>query len=740
MSFTITKINYPKTLMLGESYDFSKITVETDTAITIDHIDATWLDIQPPFSEMGYYPLQITATASNGETASESVQVFAFKKPHDGLDKCMVLRYKNETRLISYNCSDNVEHNKLYYHNNLAIKDITSYNGYVGQQSYLFDEETKSWTCEKDNHGYTDYVLRCQTYCDELLYSNSVVYAKDQTTILHEADEIKHSTTWNTEVENRYISEYTSITEFDDTIEAYMIVYGSYSGLNNTYAFCFKNLSEEGPLSLKFKAKSHSKPVFYHNDSNALYALMRFENGKWSVFRAWNRVNSISMLNYVTDANLGKITFVNGLQESFNIDLEVCDFNGEYARPILYATPPQEEVTKDARYRVKDEDGSYSILHLETNREMVIGLNEKLSEISALLENQYNKPQTMALFNEVDEEIQAMEQVAEGLNQRLEVTESSINDLQTALEQQVSHAQTAEAHLQEQLNGIDFDLDVVNHPESGILAQSKDYTDELVKGLADGAIKDLEGELAGNVADLTNRFEALNQTVASNKAEAEVKLSQLDGHLTNTESRVEVLEGQMVELSEEDARLAVEIERLNTHLSSKGSDTLVFETREEFEQASLSPKVGDLVYILEEKRAYIFTQENGFVVFDEITNHLDLVSYIKKGEATALFEGVESHLTAEVERAQLAEQQLSHQLADLSDVVGTHSAAISGLETLTQAQGVEIDDLESSRYTQDDIDRLIEEAIELQAPHVGEEAPVLEGLKEGHVWLDTTIE
>ena len=80
MSFNITKINYPRTLMMGETYDFSKITVETDAGLTIDKIDATWLDVQPPFSEMGYYPIEITATATTGEVATTTVEVFAFEK------------------------------------------------------------------------------------------------------------------------------------------------------------------------------------------------------------------------------------------------------------------------------------------------------------------------------------------------------------------------------------------------------------------------------------------------------------------------------------------------------------------------------------------------------------------------------------------------------------------------------------------------------------------------------------
>ena len=750
MSFNITKVTYPRTLMFGETYDFSKITAETDSNITIDHIDATWLGTQPPFSEMGYHPLQITATASNGETATTTVEVFAYEKPHDGFGKFMIVKYKGSTNLLSYDCTNNPDENKLYLYKDMYIRHFTSEGCYIGTQGYTFNETTKQWDYNKNFTGYDDFTLRMSSfYINEILYSNADFYAEDQTTLIYPADPLKKLKQWDTDIVGRKVMEYTDPREYDPTIEAYYVFCGAYNTSSiGVFAYGFRNLEGEKAQVYIQGAKS-SRTQWSYDGDKVERILLRYRSGKWSASLAWRQLNTYSSaLTTIADKDYRYATFMNGLQEQFNVEFTMLDASGNYARSVARIEPelpvepevPGTDEVKQGRYRMKEEDGTYSVLHLETNREMVIGLNDKLSEIDALIENQYNKAQTIALFDEVDEEIQAMEQVAEGLNQRLEVAESDIQSFTAALEQEVSRATQEETRLQEQLNGLDFDLDVIHHAETGILAQSKDYTNEEVAKLKDGAIKDLEGALAGNVADLDEQLNHLTQTVASDKAEADIKLSQLDTHLTNTESRVVILQGAAVELSEEDARLATEIERLNTHLSNKGSDTLVFQTREEFEQAPLSPKVGDLIYILEEKRAYIFTQDNEFVVFDEITNHLDLVSYSKKDEVTTLFEGAESRLTAEVERAQLAEQQLSHQIADLSDVVGAHSIDIEGLETTVQAHEIEIDGLEDSRYTQDEIDRLIDEAIALQAPHLSDEAPMLEGLKEGHVWLDTTIE
>ena len=224
MSFNITKINYPRTLMMGETYDFSKITVETDAGLTIDKIDATWLDIQPPFSEMGYYPIEITATATTGEVATTTVEVFAFEKPHDGFGKFMIFVYKDITRLVSYDCADNPEISKFYNYRTLYLNDITNQNGYIGQQGYNFDETTKQWVFNKDFTGYHDYVFRATgVYLQDLLYCNTDIYAEDKITLIRPADPRKNLPAWDRNVVVRTEVEYSNPLEFDETIEAYYI-------------------------------------------------------------------------------------------------------------------------------------------------------------------------------------------------------------------------------------------------------------------------------------------------------------------------------------------------------------------------------------------------------------------------------------------------------------------------------------------------------------------------------------
>ena len=88
------------------------------------------------------------------------------------------------------------------------------------------------------------------------------------------------------------------------------------------------------------------------------------------------------------------------------------------------------------------------------------------------------------------------------------------------------------------------------------------------------------------------------------------------------------------------------ISDLRDAISNKNSNTIVVDTEAEIATANAAPKVGDLAYVITSKRAYIYkgvealTAKNapaGWVVFDEITNELDLVDYLKKTDAEATY-------------------------------------------------------------------------------------------------------
>ena len=193
------------------------------------------------------------------------------------------------------------------------------------------------------------------------------------------------------------------------------------------------------------------------------------------------------------------------------------------------------------------------------------------------------------------------------------------------------------------------------------------------------------------------------------------------------------LEGQMVELSEADERLDDEIQEIKHHFSNKGSDTLIFATRQAFEQAELSPKTGDLIYILDEKKAYIYSSDE-FILFDEITTEEDLKDFIKTEEVETALGETDSHLSTEIERAQSVEDDLKLGIETLNTEANTNSQVLVGLQGSTQAHQTQIDKLAQDRYTEEEVERLVDEAVKQQMAVLSEVQPEFGRI--GHIWLE----
>lgn len=734
--FTITKVNYPKTLMFGEDYDFNQITVETDLTedITINKIEGTWLDAQPPFDVMGFYPLQITAYASNGAVGTTTVNIFVFYKPHDGFHKFAIYRYTDGMRLLSYDCSDNEEDTKLYCMNStITIKDVGRNNAYSGQIGYLFNEETKQWDYDSDKAGYPDFCMRTYFNLEEVLYCNSNIYEKDMTTLYYKADKKKEGLLmWDKDVENRYVAEYPDVREFDNTIEAFFVQQGSYSSVTATYAIAFRGLSGDS-INLKLMPKSGDKPRLEHDDANSEVALFRYIRNRWEVASAWRKVQYVSTLDVPKDSKLGNLSLMNASQEFHKVTISVCDINGENGYMIIGKKQVSEG--KKAKYRMKNENGEYDIIHFETSMKQVVGLDETVANIEESVLDRYTKAETNALFNGVEAEIQSVEEIADGLNTRLTVAEGEVSKLQSDLADEVNRATGVEAGLQTQINGLDTKVEAINHADTGILANANAYTDSEITKLKDGAVQDLADRLANQENNLQGSIDNLAGIVETNKVEIEKTVSDLDGRVAIVEGKVSDLENAVAVLTTEDAHLADEIQKVKDVLANKGSDTLVFATHDEFVNATLTPKVGDLAFIIESKRAYIYQGEQGWILFDEISTEIDLIDYIKKAEVVELLSALDNKLAIEVQRALTAEQGLQEQVDELTINVDKNTKDIKGLEATVEEHSNKINELKEEVYTREEVDALIDEAVTAQMSYIGRIEPV--GKKTGHVWIET---
>lgn len=735
--FTITKVNYPKTLMFSEDYDFNQITVETDLTedITIDRIEATWLEAQPPFDNvMGYYPLQVTAYASNGALGTTTVNVFAYYKPHDGHQKFAIYRYTDGMRLLSYDCSDNEEDTKLYcYNSTITIKDIGRDNAYSGQIGYLFNENTKQWDYDSDKAGYPDFCMRTYFNLKEVLYCNSNIYEKDMTTLYYKADKKKEGLpTWDKDVENRYVAEYTDVREFDNSIEAFFIQQGVYNSVTATYAIAFRGLSGDS-INLKLMPKSGDKPRLEHDDTNSEFALFRYLNNRWEVASDWRKQQYVYTLHVLKDKVLGNLSLMNASQEFHKVTISVCDINGENGYMIIGKKQTSEG--KKAKYRMKNENGEYDIIHFETSMKQVVGLDEVMANVEESIADRYTKAETIALFDDVEAEIQSVEEIADGLNTRLTVAEGEVSKLQSDLADEVNRATSVEAGLQTQINGLDTKVEAINHADTGILANANAYTDSEIANLKDGAIKDLSDRLANQGNNLQGSIDNLTGIVETNKVAIEETVSDLDGRVVVVEGKVSDLENTVEVLTTEDTRLAEEIQKVKDVLANKGSDTLVFATHDEFVNATLTPKIGDLAFVIESKRAYIYQGEQGWILFDEISTEVDLVDYIKKAEVVESLSILNDKVAAETERASSVEAALQANIDDLSNVVDGNVKNIGSLEAVVDTHTDEINALKEETYTREEVELLIDEAVTAQMAYIGANEPL--GKKTGHIWIET---
>lgn len=236
------------------------------------------------------------------------------------------------------------------------------------------------------------------------------------------------------------------------------------------------------------------------------------------------------------------------------------------------------------------------------------------------------------------------------------------------------------------------DIQAINNAETGILKQAKDYVDEAIHNVDAGALKDRvdaiesknteqDEEIAKKVAkeDVVNELTETVEGKVLDARQGKVLKDLVDGEIARATSAEEVLSGRLdviegsgegsVKKALEDAKAhtdekigevngtistlegrvatnETEISNIKDALSNKNSNTIVVNDESEIEGANPSPKVGDLAYVINSKRAYIFKGVTalavaevpaGWVVFDEITSELDLVDYLKKTEADATY-------------------------------------------------------------------------------------------------------
>ena len=285
---------------------------------------------------------------------------------------------------------------------------------------------------------------------------------------------------------------------------------------------------------------------------------------------------------------------------------------------------------------------------------------------------------------------QAITKLAQGLHQKSK-------DL-VAVER--NRALEVEGQISAKVDKNISDIAAINNAETGILKQAKDYVDAAIEGVDTSALgsriaaveaKNVEQdkEIAKKVAkaDVVNGLKETLEGKVLDARQGKVLKDLVDGEVARATTAEGVLAGRLdviegvgegsINKALEDAKVYTdgkigevngaisglegrvatnegEISNIKDILANKNSNTIVVETEEEISIENPTPKIGDLAFIISTKRAYIYKGIQaailsgipaGWVVFDEITNELDLVNYLKKTDAEATYRKIADKIT-----------------------------------------------------------------------------------------------
>ena len=299
----------------------------------------------------------------------------------------------------------------------------------------------------------------------------------------------------------------------------------------------------------------------------------------------------------------------------------------------------REELTiRKAKYRVKNSEGKYEVVYLETSADQVEQTSDRVFVTPE------EKSQITSNKEAIAAETKARETAVNGLSGRLDVIEGTgegsvkkaLQDAKSYADEKVQEVNGANAALSERVDANEAALGTV---------------DTRIATAKTDAIDTAKAHTNSEISKIYTAYKAADAKVLED-AEAKVKEAKtaLEGSISTVDGKVDSakteLKGSIDTLTGRVSANESEISKLKNAVSNKNSNTIVVETEDEIATENPNPKVGDLAYVISSKRAYIFkgvsaiavkSVPQGWVVFDEITSELDLVDYLKKDEAEATY-------------------------------------------------------------------------------------------------------
>ena len=306
----------------------------------------------------------------------------------------------------------------------------------------------------------------------------------------------------------------------------------------------------------------------------------------------------------------------------------------------------EEVAIKKAKYRVKNSDGNYEVVYLETSADQVEQTSDRVFVTPA------EKTQITTNKEAIAAETQARTEAVNTINGKLNVingNEETAGSISKALKDAKAYT--------------DKKVQEVNGANAALAGRVE--ANEAALGLVDGkigaakseAINTSNAHTTSEIAKIDAAYKAADvQTLESAKSYADTKIGEAKAAL---EGSIATVDGKVTALTSKVSANETAISNLRDAISNKNSNTIVVNTEDEIATANANPKVGDMAYVISSKRAYIYkgvealsvkAVPQGWVVFDEITSELDLVNYLKKSEAEATYRKLSAKI-AEVDLA-----------------------------------------------------------------------------------------
>lgn len=234
---------------------------------------------------------------------------------------------------------------------------------------------------------------------------------------------------------------------------------------------------------------------------------------------------------------------------------------------------------------------------------------------------------------------------------------------------------------------------------------------------------------------------SVKKALADAKAYTDSEISRVNGENSNLAGRVTTAEGNIRTLQGQMGTARTDIDNLKNAVANKNNNTIVVPTITEIVKHNPNPKVGDMAYVIDIKKAYIYKGESavidnkvlpvppaGWMLFDEITTDLDLTDYLKKVDADNKFRA-KSVKIAETDLAQDFINKVNSK-ANTSYVDTTAENKVAPVRD--KANKLETD-LTAEINARKAADTNLNDKISKLVPTVSSQEPV--GKEVGHVWL-----